>query len=523
MNRSCIIGVLAIVGSVALAFAQSSQPAAPIGAVAVPPNGAVMPPQQEVDSSISRAIQRRLARDPGVDTAQVAVSTRNGVVTLSGQTGALLTKTRAGQLASTIRGVREVRNDIRVTATQRAPWDLRNDVDAALESAPALHQDEIKAQVEQGFVTLIGRVGSWPEKNLAQLLTERVSGVQGVDNKLNVAYDGHRSDSAIRNDILSRLRWDPWLQRPELRVEVANGAVRLNGLVESAAARQHARQDGWVQGVRTVDASGVEVVPNVRVALGHSGLAAGEVPLPTGRLSDSELQSSIVQAASSDPLLLPAHLGVSVNHGIVTLTGHVNNAEAGRRAAQLVRAFPGVEDVINLVQVEPAPNYTDPQIKNNVEVALAQDSRLELQPITVSVHDRRVFLSGNVETSNQRARAAQLAAKVPGVTAVENDIVTPGNANSGVAIAGAPLNMNDRQIERDIREQLTFDPLVDQTQIHVAVSDGVATLSGIVDTPVQRHVAIQCAREGGALEVVDALNLRESGALGPGPTAPPQG
>jgi len=144
--------------------------------------------------------------------------------------------TRAGKLAKTVPGIRAVRNDIKGRLTGDNAWVIRKNVTDALSAASALQDDQTYTSVQDGFVTLSGTVDSWPERHLAELLAEGVPGVRGVDNTLRVPYGLPRSDAEIERDILSQIRWDPWLNTLEIEVEVAGGRVHLKGLIESGSA-----------------------------------------------------------------------------------------------------------------------------------------------------------------------------------------------------------------------------------------------------------------------------------------------
>jgi osmotically-inducible protein OsmY len=304
------------------------------------------------DAAVAQAIRRRFESAPGVPSYLINITVENGRATLSGAVDDLLARDRAGQLAETIRGVSSVRNQIQVLPAARSSADIYRCIQNALTEAPALNGDTINAGVQGGFVTLSGTVTSWPERHLAGLLTEGVPGVKGIDNKLRVVYGIPRSDARIRADIQSRIRWDPCLITPELQVEVSRGGVRLKGFVESDSALAHVYQDGWVNGVNSVDVSGIEIVPSVRVAMNHSGAESGSGVAGAGRLTDAELQAAIARACYYDPLLRPDHLNVRVENGVATLRGNVANLQAKDAAQELAQDFAGPGQVQDLIQIQ---------------------------------------------------------------------------------------------------------------------------------------------------------------------------
>jgi osmotically-inducible protein OsmY len=68
---------------------------------------------------------------------------------------------------------------------------------------------------------------------------------------------------------------------------------------------------------------------------------------------------------------------------------------------------------------------------------------------------------------------------------------------------------SDDEIKRDVEEELRFDPDIDETNIAVAVKDGVVTLSGFARSYGQRRAAETAAkRMSGVLGVVNDLEVR---------------
>lgn len=66
------------------------------------------------DATVTSAVRARLAGDPELDPFRIGVSTRDGVVTLTGRVELEAQRERAGRLVADVEGVKEVRNLIRV-------------------------------------------------------------------------------------------------------------------------------------------------------------------------------------------------------------------------------------------------------------------------------------------------------------------------------------------------------------------------------------------------------------------------
>jgi osmotically-inducible protein OsmY len=63
-------------------------------------------------------------------------------------------------------------------------------------------------------------------------------------------------------------------------------------------------------------------------------------------------------------------------------------------------------------------------------------------------------------------------------------------------------------VQEDIEDESWWSPFVDGDDISVVVSDGIATLTGTVDTWAEREAATENALEGGATSAVNKLSVR---------------
>lgn len=94
----------------------------------------------------------------------------------------------------------------------------------------------------------------------------------------------------------------------------------------------------------------------------------------------------------------------------------------------------------------------------------------------------------------------------------------PSQAQTDKTFAGktiAPLdphyaeNKKDLQLKVDVKWHLATSPWVDADFLHIHVRDGVVTLRGSVEDESARAAAIRLARDAGAKDVIDHLNVEE--------------
>lgn len=210
--------------------------------------------------------------------------------------------------------------------------ELRRNVERELEWEPSVDATNVAASVVDGIVTLRGEVSSYAEKWAAQRTAERVAGVRGIANEIEVRYVGEVTDTDIAKAAVHALEWDVTIPTNSVKVEVANGWITLKGEVPLGSQRQAAEQ-----AVR--DLRGVRGVSNlIRIR-----------PRVEPHDVKRRIEESFRQAASYDA----SRVFVEAADGEVTLRGTVSSVAERREAEKTAWAAPGVTNVHNLITVEP--------------------------------------------------------------------------------------------------------------------------------------------------------------------------
>lgn len=465
------------------------------------------------DENITRWITNTFIEDEGVSGYWIDVQTKNGIVTLSGRTDNILAKERAVRIAETVKGVRSVVDNIQVDAPMRKDAEIRSDVMAALLGDPATDSWEIQASVKDGVVTLTGTVDSWQEKQLAAKVAKKVRSVKDLKNFIDVEYRTERSDLEIREEVERMLEWDMLIDDALVDVKVINDKVFISGTVGSAAEKSEVILDAWVAGAKSVEASDLDVASWAR----DRRFRKDKYVLK----KDSEITDAAEDAMFYDPRVNSFDVHVSAEDGVVSLSGIVDNLKAKRAAEKDARNTVGVWDVRNYILVRP-DMPSDETIEKNVKKALKRDPYVEKDEITVSVINNIVYLSGIVDSYFEKAQADDVASLVYGVVDVKNNLEINDDRivpyydpylydwyaydwyNYPVPVPA----LSDWEIKKEIEDELWWSPYVDEDQVTVTVDDGVATLTGTVDTMNERKAARNNAFEGGAVAVDNDLKVK---------------
>jgi len=140
------------------------------------------------DQRLREDVGEEIRWDPKVDAEAVAVSAKDGVVTLRGTVGSFHQKREATKAAERVRGVVEVDNQLDVkimTDRRRADADIRGDVLQAL-MLDAWVPASMDATVSGGIVTLDGAVEHHYQRDEAVHVTGSVPGVVAVENEIEL-------------------------------------------------------------------------------------------------------------------------------------------------------------------------------------------------------------------------------------------------------------------------------------------------------------------------------------------------
>jgi osmotically-inducible protein OsmY len=207
------------------------------------------------DSEIERDVREELKWDPDLNSDDIAVSVKNGVVTLTGFARSYTDRIEAETAAKRVAGVHAVANDIEVrlpAIDQRPDPDIARDAVSALSAQLPLSHDKIKTIVKDGWITLEGVVEWQYQKTTAENAVRKIKGVKGVTNVIQVKPAVQPSD--IQRRIQEAFKRSAELDANRITVEAQGSEVILKGAVRSWMEREEAERVAWsAPGVTHVD------------------------------------------------------------------------------------------------------------------------------------------------------------------------------------------------------------------------------------------------------------------------------
>lgn len=319
------------------------------------------------DAWITTKVKMALITSDGLSTAtRIDVDTLDGQVTLHGRVDSPLAKGEAERVASSVEGVRTVRNLLEVApasgSEEHAPVaddTLRRRVQEALRGDAALAGSDIEVRsADEGVVTLGGRAKSLTAAHRALEDAAEVDGVRHVKNRIESpqqmgddesfrqeAYDqaayarSAARDAWVTSATKVRLLADAKTPGFDINVDTRDGVVTLFGTVDSEAAKARAEADAHkVGGVKQV-VNALQVVPPAEAE--------------SVKRTDEQLDEAIEQRFEASDRLATSDIDVAVENGVARLTGDVPSSSDQLTALTLARSTQGVRRVIDDLQIEP--------------------------------------------------------------------------------------------------------------------------------------------------------------------------
>jgi osmotically-inducible protein OsmY len=197
--------------------------------------------------------------------------------------------------------------------------------------------------------------------------------------------------------------------------------------------------------------------------------------------TDHQLKEDVTAELEWEPSIEADHIGVAVENGVVTLSGHVGSYWQKTSAERAAGRISGVKGIAEALEVR-LPGHMkkgDDEIAQAALNRMASDIAIPKNAIKVKVHKGRVTLTGEVDWHFQKDAAAREVRSLAGVTSVTNDVTVKAHPNTA-------------RISDDISRALHRTYFTDEN-VKVTATDGKVRLTGHVPTWTDRGLAYRTA------------------------------
>jgi len=215
-------------------------------------------------------------------------------------------------------------------------------------------------------------------------------------------------------------------------------------------------------------------------------------------MEDKTLRQNIIDELDFEPAVNAAHIGVAVEDGVVSLSGHVGTYAEKLAAEKAAKRVKGVRALAEGLKVRFASDKktNDDEIAHRALTILQWSAVVPPNSVMVKVQDGWVTLNGEVAWQHQRAAAENLVRRLSGIHGVLNSITLKEQ-------------VQPTDVRHKIESALRRSAEIQAQQIRVSVEDGRAVaLEGDVHDWEERDAVERAAWSvPGVTRVIDRLRI----------------
>lgn len=201
-----------------------------------------MKSNQELQSDVQNAIKW----EPLLNAAEIGVTAKDGIVTLSGIVDSYAKKKEAENATKKVIGVRALVENIAVefpNSWKKTDAEVANEVLVGLKNNWSIPHEKITVKVENGWVTMEGEVTWNYQREAAKKAVHYLTGVKGVID--NIKIKSEAKDIIEQNAVEAAIARSWSIDNSDINVTVSGTTVTLSGTVDSWYQKEEAERIAW--------------------------------------------------------------------------------------------------------------------------------------------------------------------------------------------------------------------------------------------------------------------------------------
>jgi osmotically-inducible protein OsmY len=198
------------------------------------------------NETLQTDVQNAIKWEPLLHAAEIGVTAKDGVVTLSGDVDSYAKKLEAEMAAKKVIGVNALVEKIEVkfpVTWAKTDEEIANEVLMGLKGRWDVPKDKVTIKVEEGWITLEGELPWNYQKEAAKSAINHLSGVKGVTNNIKIKSETH--DAIEKRDVMDAIHRSWSIDDMDIAVEVSGTTVTLSGTVGSWYQKEEAARIAW--------------------------------------------------------------------------------------------------------------------------------------------------------------------------------------------------------------------------------------------------------------------------------------